>query len=309
MAIVGRVIEILRDRVERLCTGGLIFGSLFFAASLTPSLIPRTWLTQGALAGICFVIGYLLGVLLQKLWRYMMHTENQAPVRTVVSGIVLIPCLAVMAFFLWRATDWQNSVRSIMGMDQLAHAHSLMILLVAVPVIVLLFLLGHGLAYVARAATRLIRRYIPARIATVAGVTVAALLAWSLATDVLASSAFRMADLSFQELDALLEPERPQPTTTIRSGGPGSLLKWEELGRAGREYIASGPGAEEIGKFGGAAAKEPIRLYVGLRSAPDASARARLALEELKRAGAFDRAVRFFVRGFEAAIAHRQLEV
>lgn len=291
MALVGRVIEILRDRVERLCTGGLIFGSLFFAASLTPSLIPRTWLTQGALAGICFVIGYLLGVLLQKLWRYLLHTENQAPARTVISGIVLIPCLAIMAFFLWRATDWQNSVRSIMGMDQLSYAHSLMILLVAVPVIVLLFLLGRGLTYVARAATRLIRRYIPARIATVAGVVVAALLAWSLATDVLATTAFRMADLSYREFDALLEPERPKPTTALRSGGPGSLLKWDELGRAGREYIASGPGADEIAKFGGVEAKDPIRLYVGLRSAPDVGARAHLALEEMKRAGAFDRAV------------------
>lgn len=291
MTLVGRVIAILRDKVERLCTGGLILGSLFFAASLTPSLIPRTWLTQGALAGICFVIGYVLGVLLQKLWRYLLHTENQAPARTVVSGIVLIPCLAIMVFFLWRATDWQNSVRSIMGMDSLNHWHSLMILLVAVPVIVLLFLLGRGLAYVARAATRLIRRYIPPRIATVAGVTVAALLAWSLATDVLATTAFRMVDLSYQEFDALLEPERPQPTTAIRSGGPGSLLKWDELGRAGREYIASGPGAAEIAKFGGGAAKDPIRLYVGLRSAPDVGARARLALEEMKRAGAFDRAV------------------
>jgi uncharacterized membrane protein len=281
----------LRAKVEALCTGGLILGSLFFAAALTPSLIPRTWLTQGALAGICFVIGYIAGLLLRKLWRYLLHTETTAPARTPASGIVIIPCFAIMAYFLWRATDWQNSVRSIMGMDQITHAHSLMILVIAVPLIVILFLLGKGFGHVARAATHLIRRFIPPRIATVGGITIAALLAWLLATDVLATTAFRMVDLSYQEFDALLEPERPQPTSAIRSGGPGSLLKWDELGRAGREYIASGPRDEEIRAFGGEASKQPIRLYVGLRSAPDARARAHLALEELKRVGAFDRSV------------------
>lgn len=282
---------ILRKKIERLCTGGWILGSLLFAASLTPSLIPRTWLTQGALAGICFVIGYMIGVLLRKLWRYLLETENQPPPRNTIGALVLIPCFAIVAYFLWRTTDWQNSVRSIMGMDQISHTHSLMILLVAVPVIVILFLLGKGIAYVARAATGYVRRYIPPRIATVAGVAFAAVLVWMIATDVLATTAFRAADLSYREFDALLEPERPQPTTSNRTGGPGSLLRWDELGRAGREYIASGPDAEEIRKFGGTDAKDPIRLYVGLRSASDAAARARLALEEMKRAGAFDRAV------------------
>ena len=40
---------------------GLLLGALFFAASLTPSLIPRAYLLQGVLGGVCFAVGYASG--------------------------------------------------------------------------------------------------------------------------------------------------------------------------------------------------------------------------------------------------------
>ena len=58
-------------RAQSLAVAGLALGTLFFAASLTPSLVPRNALTQGALAGSCFAIGYGLGVFLRWLWRYL----------------------------------------------------------------------------------------------------------------------------------------------------------------------------------------------------------------------------------------------
>ena len=54
-----------------LSTIGLLLGALFFAASLTPSLVPRTYLTQGVLSGVCFASGYGLGVLLWQIWSYL----------------------------------------------------------------------------------------------------------------------------------------------------------------------------------------------------------------------------------------------
>src|SRR6185437_10161414 len=68
-----------------------------------------------------------------------------------------------------------------------------------------------------------------------------------------------------------------------------SLVKWDELGRAGREYVASGPTGTEISAFTGRSAQDPIRVYVGLRGADTVRERARLALAELKRQGGFDR--------------------
>ncbi len=134
-------------------------------------------------------------------------------------------------------------------------------------------------------------RFAPPRIANVVGVSVTILLFWSVANGIFFRLTFRVLDASFRERDALLEPERPQPVERARTGGPGSLIKWHELGRAGREFVASGPRAAEIGAFTGRTAAEPIRVYVGLRAADTAQKRAQLALAELKRVGAFDRSL------------------
>ncbi len=131
----------------------------------------------------------------------------------------------------------------------------------------------------------------PRRVANVTGALIAILIFWLLATDVFFRGALHVLDASFREFDALLEPERPQPTADLKTGGPASLIRWNELGRAGREYIASGPTASEIQTQSGREALEPIRVYVGLRGAATPAARAQLALDEMKRVGAFDRSV------------------
>ena len=58
---------------------GLVVGALFFAAALTPSLIPRSPLLQGVLSGVCFAIGYGLGVLAAWLWRGFADREARSP--------------------------------------------------------------------------------------------------------------------------------------------------------------------------------------------------------------------------------------
>jgi uncharacterized membrane protein len=47
----------------------LLLGLLFFAASLTPSLIPRGPAVQGILGGLVTAIGYLIGQIVALLWR------------------------------------------------------------------------------------------------------------------------------------------------------------------------------------------------------------------------------------------------
>jgi uncharacterized membrane protein len=50
---------------------GLLLGTLFFAASLTPSLLPRSFTTQGILSGVCFAAGYGIGVFGRWLAAYL----------------------------------------------------------------------------------------------------------------------------------------------------------------------------------------------------------------------------------------------
>ena len=43
--------------------GGLVVGGVFWLASLRPSLLPRTAVTQGTISALSFLIGYGIGVL------------------------------------------------------------------------------------------------------------------------------------------------------------------------------------------------------------------------------------------------------
>ena len=60
---------------------GLVLGTLFFAASLTPSLLPRTYVTQGLLSGVAMACGYGLGVLVGLLWLWLELPEAEGRVR------------------------------------------------------------------------------------------------------------------------------------------------------------------------------------------------------------------------------------
>ena len=75
----------------------------------------------------------------------------------------------------------------------------------------------------------------------------------------------------------------------MRSGSSASLVSWQSLGLQGRSFVARGPSPEQLRAFNGRRPMEPIRVYVGLDSAPTASARAELAVKELDRTGAFAR--------------------
>lgn len=68
-------------------------------------------------------------------------------------------------------------------------------------------------------------------------------------------------------------------------------MKWDEPGRAGREFVASGPTAEQISAFTGWPARDSVRVYVGLRGADTPRARAKLAIDELKRQRGFERSI------------------
>lgn len=99
----------------------------------------------------------------------------------------------------------------------------------------------------------------------------------------------RIADSSYQRFDALKEPGIEKPADPLKTGSKASLIPWETLGRAGRWFVSSGPSRDEIAGFLKTEALEPIRVYAGLNSAETSRARARLALEELKRVDAFCR--------------------
>ena len=97
MAVVKYSTWIIRRQMQSLSGIGLVLGALLFAASLTPTLVPRSYLTQGALAGACFAIGYGAGVLWRWLWHYLDLPEPNPRIRSITNALVMVACVN------WRA--------------------------------------------------------------------------------------------------------------------------------------------------------------------------------------------------------------
>jgi uncharacterized membrane protein len=270
---------------------GLSLGTLFFAASLTPSLLPRTFVTQGVLAGCAFIAGYGIGALACWLWGYMELREPRGHIRRVLKWVSIAASTLVAVIFLWRVTGWQNSILELMALEPVSSAHPPKIALIALLTAMILLVIGRLFRAVFHFIAVRVNRFVPRRIANVIGAAAAIALFWSVIDGIIFRGLLRMADASYQQFDELIEPERVQPTDPMKTGSSASLLQWEELGRTGRAYVSSGPTIEDLRAFSGGAAREPIRVYVGLRSRETARERAQLALEELKRAGGFSRSI------------------
>jgi uncharacterized membrane protein len=122
-------------------------------------------------------------------------------------------------------------------------------------------------------------------------VLVVVLILGFLVTGVLPRAAIGFANSVFGNIDSGTPAGIVEPVTALRSGSPGSLVPWLTLGRQGRTFVDSGPTPEEISAFTGTPAREPVRVYVGLKSAPTLDAETALAVRELERTGAFGRKV------------------
>ena len=274
-----------------LSTAGLLLGTLFFAASLTPTLVPRSFLTQGVLSGSAFAAGYGIGVLGDWLWTYMELPRARGRTRRKMTLGAAVVCAVVVVGFLWRSAQWQNSIRELMGLEPLTSAHPLEVSLIALATLAILIALARLLRLISYSVSTRLHRFLPRRVSNVIGVIVGVALFWLIIDGILFRAALHVADSSFREYDALIEPETTRPSAPLKTGSNASLIRWDELGRAGREFISSGPTSADLSAFSGKGALEPIRVYVGLRSAETPEARAKLALEELKRVGGFERSV------------------
>lgn len=255
---------------------------------MTPSMVPRAPELQGLLGGVVAGIGYMLwfGVALGVRWLGQMPRRDlQRPLGAIIMAVA--GAIAILA--LWQGADWQNSIKAAWGQPPIKAGAPLTVALIAGGVFVVLLLAGWGFMLVSAHGNRRSQRILPPRLATLAGVVAAIAIFAAVIDGVALRGLLRMADTGARLADGLIPPDLDPPVSPMVSGGPGSPLDWQDMGRWGRSFVASGPSAAEIGAFWGTSALQPIRVYVGLNATDTAAARAQLAFAELVRLGGFDR--------------------
>jgi uncharacterized membrane protein len=281
----------LRASIDSLHVFGLAVGVLFFAASLTPSLLPRpTWI-QGVLSGVVLSVGYGLGVLCVWIWKYLQFPVASARYSSLVlRGAILISAI-LMAIAVWYAATWQNSVRRLMGLEELNSVQPLHLFSMALAIFIVLLLLSRLFLRAFRLASKQLERVLQPRAAQLLGFVVCLWLLWAVSEGIIVRFAMRTADQSFQKLDAMIDDKIAIPTNPLQTGAAESLISWQTLGNQGRKFISGGPNASDLEEFFQKPCPAPIRVYVGLNSADTAEERATLALQEMIRVGAFERSV------------------
>ncbi|MGV9802669.1 alpha/beta hydrolase [Mycobacterium sp. NPDC003449] len=304
----------------RLDFAGIAVGALFFCLSLTPSLLPRDWLFAGLIGGINAAIGYGLGVILGKaLYRFVLHTRSWWPpgkwALLWAKTFLIAGSATACVLMLIPAAAWQRQVSALMGIEGPATLGYLRTLIIAVAVAGALI----ATARVLRDAIRLLakvfirRWHLHREMAQFIGTAIVVVLVISLVNGVLYRGFLLGASRVFQPQNTTTREGLSRPSQPQRSGSPESFAPWDSLGFQGRNFVATGPHAEELERLNARPAREPIRVYAGLQTADTDEQRIAVLLSELERTHAFDRKVLIIVpttgTGWINPVAARAIEL
>lgn len=283
-----RARQMLRWLVRAPRWGGAAGALVFFALAMTPSLIPRSWLAQGILAGLTAAIGYGLGSAVAAIAARLLPAPSEQARRRAWWGLAIAAPLIVVASVA-LGSRWDGELRRLMDMPLETPwdwTGVIVAALVAFAVLVIVARLLRGAGHLIGLG---LQRLLPRPVAfAIGGVVVAAFVVFAVLGG-LADALFVSVDRSAQLVDRTVQDDLEPPTSPNKSGGPGSLIAWDDLGSKGREFTAKAPTVEQLTAFSGAPASDPIRVYASLDSADSLQARVDLAMEELDRTDAWDR--------------------
>jgi uncharacterized membrane protein len=263
--------------------------------SLTPSLLPRSALMQGVITGLAAAVGYgavvMCAALLRPLRRRVAIWDPTPRTRwrLTIAGAVVATVGSLTMTWVWLR--YQQRLRELMDMATLASGTALLVPVVALASAGVLLLVGRLVGgAIADAWTWLESRLArPATLAMRIGVVV--VLVVSVLSGAVVKVLTAPVGAVYSQLDKRTAAGVSAPTSPLRSGGPGSLVRWDCLGTDGRSFVSGGPTVRELREFAARSVLEPIRVYAGLRSAGSLEEEAALVVEELDRTDAWDRAV------------------
>jgi uncharacterized membrane protein len=209
--------------------------------------------------------------------------------------VVALAVVLVVGCTFW--VRWQNQQRRLLGMESITWVSTIPMVVLTAVLTFVLAMIGRLIGGAVRRVDRWNRRHLPGPLGLPATILLVFVTAGFLLRDVAADAFVTWADRTFSLVDDGTNEGTEQPRESTASGSPDSLVEWDDLGRQGRDFVAHTTSdddlrafAEEIGADPDAIVA-PVRAYAGMESADDVEDRARLAVDDLVRAGGFEREV------------------
>lgn len=225
------------------------------------------------------------------VWRFMQLRElNEQNARRVSLG--LLGGWGIVAIVtLSHMTVWQNSIRSRMQMPDVDSSYPTNVVATSIVVAIGLLLVFRTIWFCIRKFSDWLVRIMPPRVALVVSTVVLSMLIFNLVNGLIVKTALRAMDEAFAAIDEATYDELAQPERPAASGSADSLIRWSDIGKKGKAFVADGPTADDISRLTQRPAQPPIRVYAGYNTADSLEQRAETAVQELIRVGGFDRQV------------------
>ncbi len=270
---------------------GLIGGILFFCMSMTPSLLPRTAIIQGFAGGISFAMGYGFGAIVGNLYRplnkkYFKFSDSTKRHQAIYGILGLL-----VLFFMVKGYQWQDEIRVITDSQKVDFFDPLIILVTTILVAYLLVGLSRKILRLSRRISAKVAKKTSEKTARRLGAILTAVLLVLFVNGVIFRTAMAISNTLFGYQNTGTSDGISLPDIPEVSGSPESSIAWESLGKAGRDFIGKTSKKEDIEKFTGRAAEQPIRIYSGIKSAENQKAQIDQIIKELDRTNASQRSI------------------
>ena len=273
--------------------GGAIGALAGAGESFQPTLVPRSTLHQGLVTALVSttgaVVGSAAGAVLGAGWsRLRKGSGSELPetARRISAALGTVAAVGIAGagrartlrnaqvenYHEWGTIEQKPEVAAGIGLG----------------VAVTVASLGYGVgSFIGGSGTFLSRRLPGGRLAWTlgcAGLTAVGFGAFSVAAKRVVFA--RLAADNYAADHAL----KQAPENSFISGGPASLIDYDTLAREGRRFVHWRISADYIDQtLGTTGAVEPVRAFVGIRSADSIEAQVDLAVAELERLGGFER--------------------
>jgi uncharacterized membrane protein len=271
---------------------GVVIGAVFVFLSLLPSLLPRGWVLQGVLSGLLFTIGYAIGMIISHFIRRFKPNEPAAAKRHHIKKYTYIVLAIIYIISVIFGHTWQNEVRKLVGQPEVNGLSLIGMIIVTILIVAFILLIARGIRTLYGWLKRIINKHIPKPIAYTGAWILTVILVVGILNGFILNGAMSLLNQAYSVKNGTTAEGIVQPINNPSlSGSNQSLIAWDTLGRQGRSFIGNAKTTEQLSKFNHTQAQQPIRVYAGLDSASSTEDRAQLAVDDLKRAGGYNRKI------------------